>query len=375
MLGTTAKGAATVKMTRRLGILAVSVMALLPIAGTWAQEASPEAVQGKHGQVVIGYSAPGLVGAQLEIEQGLVDHAKAKGWKVLTTTSNNDPQKQLDDINSYITQDVDAIVAVPDDSAAICTAVQAAKDANIPFYTIDRSPEGCSINMTVLSDNYLAGKQSAEELVKLLTERYGSPKGTVLEITGELSQNVAQLRGAGFDDVMKKQPDIHLIVKTAEKWDSAKAADIVRDVASSEDTIDAIYMHSDSAYTAGTIQVLQEIGKLVPRGEDGHVFLAGVDGSPDALQAIRDGNSDQSSNQPIPDFGLIVNWIEQGLRGEEIKPGPVTEANAMWSPAEVKASDVGPQLFLATTSVTPANVDDPRLWANILATHSATPTS
>ena len=90
-----------------------------------------------------------------------------------------------------------AIVAVPDDSAGICLAVQAAKDAGIPFYTIDRSPSGCVIDMTVLSDNYLAGKQSAEATVAFLTERYGAPKGKVLEITGNLRRTWRSCAAAG----------------------------------------------------------------------------------------------------------------------------------------------------------------------------------
>lgn len=320
--------------------------------------------------VVIGYSAPGLVGAQREIQQGLVDHAEEKGWEVLTTTSNNDVQKQLDDINAYIAQQVDAIVAVPDDSAAICAAVEAASEAGIPFYTIDRAPLGCAINMTVLSDNALAGRQSGEELVRLLTERHGSAKGTVLEITGDLSQNVAQLRGSGFQEVIGQHPEITLITRTAEKWDSAQAADIVRDVASAEQ-LDAIYMHSDSAYTPGTLQVLREIDQLRPRGEDGHIFLAGVDGSVEALQAIRDGYADQSSNQPIPDFGIITDWIEQELNGEAIAEGEVVEEGALWSPGRIEMSEVGPQLLLATTNVTPEGVDDPRLWANVMMARDA----
>jgi ABC-type sugar transport system substrate-binding protein len=302
----------------------------------------------------------------LEIQQGLVEHAEAKGWKVLTTTSGGDPQKQLDDINNYIAQQVDAIVAVPDDSAGICRAVEAAKEAGIPFYTIDRSPQGCQINMTVLSDNYLAGKQSAEEIVKLLTAKYGEPRGKVLEITGNLAQNVAQLRGGGFNDVMKTYPNIQVITKTGD-WDAAKGVDIVRDVASAEADLDAIYMHSDAVYTPGTLQVLGELERLFKRGEEGHIILAGVDGSPAALQAIRDGWADQSSNQPIPDFGIIVNYIEMELNGQTIEPGEVVQEGALWSPARIEESDVGLQLFLATTSVTPENVDDPRLWANVAA--------
>ncbi len=321
-------------------------------------------------EVVIGYSAPGLVGAQLQIQQGLVDGAEAKGWTVQTVTSNADPNKQANDIRDYIAQGVDAIVAVPDDSAGICVVVEEAKAAGIPFYTIDRSPSGCAINMTVLSDNYLAGQQSGEAVVAYLTEKYGEPKGTVLEITGNMGQNVAQLRGGGFQEVVKANPNINLITKIGD-WNAATGVDIVRDVVSAED-VDAIYFHSDCVYTPGTLQVLEELGKLVPRGEDGHIFLAGVDACLQALDAIRAGYSDQASNQPIPDFGVVAaDFIEKELAGEAVQPGEVVQEGALWSPARIEDSEVGPQLFLATTSVGPDNVDDARLWGNIEAAMAA----
>jgi ABC-type sugar transport system substrate-binding protein len=315
--------------------------------------------------VVIGYSAPGLVGAQAQIQAGLVTGAEAKGWTVLTTTSGGDANKQLNDIRDFIAQGVDAIVAVPDDSAGVCLAVQEAKDAGIPFYTIDRSPSGCEINMTVLSDNYLAGKQSGEAIVAFLTERHGSAKGKVLEITGNLAQNVAQLRGGGFNDVMKMHPEIEVITKVGD-WDSAKGADIVRDVATTEADLDAIYMHSDCAYGPSVVQTLAEVDRDAVRGEEGHIHLSGVDGCLVALDFIRAGTFDQSSNQPIPDFGVLAaDFIEKELAGEAVMAGPVVQDGALWSPARIEDSDVGPQLFLATTSVGADNVDDERLWGNI----------
>ena len=346
------------KSVIRYGALALMLAGTLGIAPAKAED-----------KVTIGYSAPGLVGAQLEIQQGLVNSGEAKSWEVLTTTSGGDAQKQIDDINNFIAQGVSAIVAVPDDSAGICTAVKAAEEAGIPFYTIDRSPQGCEINMTVLSDNYLAGKQSGEAIVAHLTEKNGEAKGTVLEVTGNLGQNVAQLRGAGFNDVMKANPGITVITKTGD-WDAAKGVDIVRDVASSE-TLDAIYHHSDSVYVPGTLQVLEELDLLKPAGEEGHIYIAGIDGSPAALEANRAGSVDQSSNQPIPDFGIIVDWIEKELKGETVTAGEVTQEGALWSPARIEDSDVGPQLFLATTSVTKDNVDDERLWANVAAGREA----
>jgi len=92
--------------------------------------------------------------------------------------------------------------------------------------------------MTVLSDNYLAGQQSGEAVVAYLTEKYGEPSGTVLEITGNMAQNVAQLRGGGFQDVINANEGIELITQIGD-WEADKGVDIVRDLASAED-LDAI---------------------------------------------------------------------------------------------------------------------------------------
>lgn len=323
-------------------------------------------VQAQDDGVVIGYAAPNMDEGQLVIQQALVEAAEAKGWEVLTTTSGGDAQEQLNNINDYIALGVDAIVTVPDDSAGVCVAAQAAKDADIPFYTIDRSPSGCEINMTVLSDNFLAGRQAGDAVVAYLTEKNGEASGTVLEITGDMGQNVAQLRGGGFQEAVTANEGIDLITKLGD-WDSATGVDIVRDVVAAED-VDAIYYHSDCVYTPGTIQVLEELGKLVPAGEEGHIFIASVDACLQGLDAIRAGYADHASNQPLPDFGkLMVPYIEQELNGQAVEEGEVVEEGTLWSPARIAVGDTGPQLFLSTTPVNSDNVDDERLWGNIVA--------
>ena len=95
-------------------------------------------------KVVIGYSAPALLGGQGQIQAGLVNAATAKGWEVVTVTSGGDAQKQLNDINDLIAQKVSAIVAVPDDSAGICQAVAVAKEAKVPFEPKSDRPVYCS---------------------------------------------------------------------------------------------------------------------------------------------------------------------------------------------------------------------------------------
>ena len=314
-------------------------------------------------EILVGYAAPSLDGAQAQIQNGFLVGAEKNGWKVLSVTSGGDAQKQINDVNDFITQGVKAIVAVPDDSAGICVAVQAAKEAGIPFYTIDRAPSGCKIDLVVLSDNYLGGKQAGEAMVAHLTEKYGSPKGTVLEITGNLAQNVAQLRGAGFDDVINQHPEIELIIKPG-NWDAAKGVEIVRDVASAQ-KVDGIYMRSDCVYAAGTVQTLKELDQFVPAGNKDHIFIGGIDGCSDNLDLIRAGATDQTSGQPIPDFGtLVADFMAKQFAGEKIEPGQVFQEGALWSPGRLEMTDVGMMLYLSTTSITKDNVEVPGLWGN-----------
>jgi ABC-type sugar transport system substrate-binding protein len=313
--------------------------------------------------ITIGYGAPELSGGQGPIMNGMITGAKNKGWEIVTNNANFDASAQANQIDDFIASGVNAIVTVPVDSQAICASVKKATDAGVLFFTIDRAPIGCEIVMTVQSDNYLAGKQSAEAMVKLLTEKYGEAKGTVLELQGDLGQNVAQLRGGGFNDVMKEYPNIRVISKPTE-WKADKFSQATLDVVAAE-AVDGIYMHSDCVGTVVVNAALEQLGKKVKAGEEGHIFLVGVDGCPDALQSIRDGYSDQASSQPLPDFGVVLaDYMETVFNDGQIEEGVVEKEGAPWSPASVVKSDTGFMLNLATTSVDPSNVDDPALWGN-----------
>ena len=335
------------------------IMSILLLVALVVLFAMPVAAQGS---VTIGYGAPELSGGQGVIMSGLVNAAEAKGWEVIASNANFDAEAQANQIDNFISQGVDAIVVVPVDSQAICSSVQRATDAGIPFYTIDRAPLGCEINMTVQSDNYMAGRQAAEGVVALLTERYGSATGTVLELQGDLGQNVAQLRGGGFNDFLTDYPDIEIISRPTE-WRAENFSQATLDVAASME-LDAIYMHSDCVGTQVVTAALDQLGKLVERGGDGHIFLVGVDGCPDALESIRMGYSDQASSQPLPDFGIITDWIQMEMDGEMIETGDVVQEGAPWSPASITSGDTGYMLNLATTSVNPGNVTSDSLWGN-----------
>lgn len=323
---------------------------------------SGNAAAKEEGKVLIGYGAPELVGGQLAIQNSLVDWAQKSGFAVMTTNAGGDPAKQADQVDYFINLGVQAIVVVPVDSAAICASVKKARAAGVPFYTIDRAPVGCEADMVVLSDNKLAGKQAAEVMVEELTKKYGEPKGTVVELQGDLGTDVAVARGEGFNEHMKGYPNIKIIQKPMD-WQADECANIVRDIVSTQD-IDGLYFHSDAVCVPSVLPTLEQLGKLEKRGEPGHIFITGVDGAPVAVQAMKDGYVDGAGAQPIPDFGLVVEFIQMRIDGKEVQPGPFARDGALWSPAEIKKAGEGYLLYLSTTKVTAENMDHPGLWAN-----------
>lgn len=345
-----------------IALTLVCISSLVFGAGTKEAEKPGKAEK----EIFIGYAAPWLRDeGQVVIQQGLLDGAMKYGWKTITTNADGDVAKQINDIENLITMGVSAIVTVPQDSAAIVPAIEKANSANIPVFTIDRSAFGGKVVLTVLANNYLAGKQEGENLVKLLTQKYGEPRGKVLELQGDLATNVAQLRGQGFDDVIKKYPKITLIQRPT-KWDPKVGADATEDVLTTDPDLDAIYFHSE--YTGnGVVPALQRLGKLKPIGDPEHIILLGIDGTPAALDWIREGIMDSTSAQPLYDYGIVCSrFIKDYLEGKPIKPGKVEEPDALWSPAEISQGEYCLELQLATTLVTKENVDDPRLWGNKL---------
>jgi ABC-type sugar transport system substrate-binding protein len=69
------------------------------------------------------------VAGHLAITTTLAD----QGVNVLEYNANEDPNKQLEQINDCIAQGVDGIIIIPQDGDSAVTIVQAAQDADIPI--------------------------------------------------------------------------------------------------------------------------------------------------------------------------------------------------------------------------------------------------
>ena len=83
--------------------------------------------------------------------------AQAAGADVIVQSANSNDAIQLQNIESLITQKVDALVIILHDGAAMAKAVNLAHQAGIPVLSYDRLITGCDLDLYLTFDNVKVG--------------------------------------------------------------------------------------------------------------------------------------------------------------------------------------------------------------------------
>ena len=139
-----------------------------------------------------------------------------------------------------------------------------------------------------------------------------------------------------------KYPDIKVQSLNTE-WVADKAYKMVLDAFTQNPDIKGIFSHNDEM-VRGIVSALKQIGRLVPEGKDGHVYIVGLDGTPLALERIRKGTQDASVAQNPYAMGRddIMGMMIDHFEGKQYDDNKRVE----------------PYI------ITKKNVDDPDNWGN-----------
>ncbi|HME34625.1 MAG TPA: sugar ABC transporter substrate-binding protein [Candidatus Sulfotelmatobacter sp.] len=280
-------------------------------------------------------------GLEFEYQTALLDGIKNKaaeaGLVMQVFGCKGDPQLQLTQILDAVTKKPDALLINPVDAKLIVTGVKRANEANIPIFIIENPPPEGKFLGLVDFDNEAGGAMGADELAKLIGE-----KGVALEALGLVGSNQPQLRHKGFTERMKeKYPDIEVHSLTME-WVADNANKMVLQALTQNPNIMGVFSDSDQM-VPGVQSALRQIGKLVPVGQQGHVAIVGVNGTPGALDRIRKGSQDASvGKDPNGMAGIVLNQIIAYFEGKPF------DAKGQTKPI----------------LITKDNVDDPNLWGN-----------
>ncbi|WP_095131178.1 sugar ABC transporter substrate-binding protein [Pseudomonas sp. Irchel s3h14] len=205
-----------------------------------------------------------------------------EGVQLQFEDARSDVVKQLSQVESFISQKVDAIVVNPVDTAATKKITEAAVKAGIPLVYVNRRPDDLKLPkgvVTVASNDLEAGEMQ----MQYLADKMGG-KGDIVILLGDLANNSTTNRTKGVKDVLAKYPNIKIEQEQTGIWLRDKGMTLVNDWLTQGRKFDAIVSNNDEM-AIGAAMALQQAGV-----EKGSVLIAGVDGTPDGLNAVKKGS-------------------------------------------------------------------------------------
>lgn len=192
--------------------------------------------------------------------------------------AKGDVALQVQQVDDFINQGVDAIILNPVDTQGVLPMINAAKQAGIPLVFVNRKPEvklpeGMAY---VGSDSALGGEMQMEALAKKMNY-----KGNVAILMGALSNEEARERTRAVEAVIGKYKNMKVIEKQTAKWQRNEAVDVVSGWLLNQRPIEAIAANNDEM-AIGAIMALNQ-------AKNDKILVAGIDGTPDGQQFIKNG--------------------------------------------------------------------------------------
>gem|GEM_PF-1637945 len=238
---------------------------------------------------------------------GLEKAAKDFGAELIFVNAQNNANDQMDQINSLISQKVDAIVCTPVDVESILPAVKKCNEAKIPFIFNDRitlSTESANVNYGVGYDIYGLSQMGAEWMVEYAQKN--NTKLKILEVMGALTDSLTQYCTDGLAEVVEKNPAyLDVVTQIPGEWMPAKVLAGTVNALQSDNEINCIFYHSDF-YHPSIVSALQQTGKWKKTGEQGHIVLAAAGGEKETLKDMKDGYVDLLEVFPTVEIGYQV---------------------------------------------------------------------
>ena len=289
--------------TRARMLLAVLLLAVLATAlAAGCQRGGGEGGGARIGLSVSTLNNPFFV----TLRDGAQSAADEAGAELIVSDAQNDTAQQQDDIQNFVTQQVNAILVNPVDSDAVVPAIEAANQANIPVIALDRGASGGELATTIASDNVQGGNLAGEELIRLV----GS--GSVAQLEGTPGADPARDRGQGFQDAIGAQSAVEVVASQGANFDRAEGLNVAENILQANPDIAGIFAQNDEM-ALGAVQALGDSA-----GDD--VKVVGFDATEDGLSAIQDSTMNATvAQQPAEIGSLGVENAISVINGESVE--------------------------------------------------------
>lgn len=286
--------------------------ALMLFACTSVAQAADSDTQGK--TVVF---VPGVMGNAFYVtmERGIRAEAAKYGFKVeIQGAQQFDPTLQTPIVNAVVTSKPAGLITAPTDSKALFVPISQAVEAGIKVALVDTTLDDTSKVVTAIAtDNAAGGAAAADALAKLIGE-----KGKVLVIAFQAGASTSDQRQKGFEDEIKKYPNISYVGFQVSNNDPSKAAAEVGSTLAAHPDLAGIFATNDRS-AEGTATALRVADKV------GVVKVVGFDAGETQIKQLKDGLVQALIAQQPYQIGVDgVDAIANALTGKKVEHSVIT---------------------------------------------------
>lgn len=239
------------------------------------------------------------------LEEGAKKQAVTLGYNLIVLDAQDDPSKQLNDIEDLIGKKVSVILINPTDSDAVVSAIKSANKANIPVITVDRSANGGVVATHVASDNVAGGVLAGEYLLSLVGDN-----AKVVELEGVLGASATRDRGKGFNQAIANK--LEVVSKQTANFNRAEGLSVMENILQSNPNIVGVFAHNDEM-ALGAVRALEAAGM-----DD--VVVIGFDANDDAVQAVKNGEMKATvAQKPALIGNLAIEAAHNLIKGNAVE--------------------------------------------------------
>lgn len=270
-------------MKKILSLLMVCVLSLGFTTGCAKSEASDKA---KVGLIVSTLNNPFFV----KLKEGAEAKAEKLGYELLIMDSQNDPAKEVSNMEDMTSKGVSIVLLNPVDSDAAIAAIQVANNLGTPVITLDRMSNAGDVVTHIASDNVAGGVMAA----KYIIEQLGG-EGNVVELEGTAGSSATRDRGAGFNKGIK-DANFNVVAKQTADFDRTKGLSVMENILQGKKDIKAVFAHNDEM-ALGAAKAVKAAGL--------NTIVIGFDGNEDAKEAVDKNEMKATIAQQPQEIGAL----------------------------------------------------------------------
>jgi ribose transport system substrate-binding protein len=241
----------------------------------------------------------------VSMKDGAQKEADKLGYNLVVLDSQNNPAKELANVQDLTVRGTKLMLINPTDSDAVGNAVAMANQAKIPVITLDRQASKGEVASHVASDNAFGGKMAGDYIAKKVGEN-----AKVIELEGIAGTSVARERGKGFAQAAEKHHFTILASQPAD-FDRTKGLNVMQNLLTAHPDVQAVFAQNDEM-ALGALRALQTAGKT-------DVLVVGFDGTEDGIKAVNSGKMGATVAQRPDQIGVIgVQTADKVLKGEKV---------------------------------------------------------